>query len=322
MATPDKVRWGILGPGRIAARLLADAGQAEAFTVVAAGSRDLGRAQQFAAEHGLARAYGSYEELLADKDVDAVYIGNPNSLHHPTTMLALAAGKHVLCEKPYTRHPEEVVEAFDAAEAAGLLLMEAFMWRHTPQTRRFMELLPEVGEVRSIRATFGFVMGRDSDPRLEPAMDGGALMDVGCYPVSGSRLVAGAEPVRVYGEQAAGQTGVDLHFSGMLRFASGVVAEIVASFASNQRSLEVVGADGTLLCLNPWLSEAGTIELNGRVETVVPVDAYRLEMENLSAAIMGREKPLLGRADALGQARTIDALLRSAASGEPVAPAR
>jgi D-xylose 1-dehydrogenase (NADP+, D-xylono-1,5-lactone-forming) len=322
MATRDKVRWGIVAPGRIAARLLADLGRAQNFTVVAAASRELSRAQEFAAKFGLARAYGSYAELLDDRDVDAVYIGGPNSLHHPTSMLALSAGKHVLCEKPYTRRPEEVVAAFDAADAAGLLLMEAFMWRHTPQTRLFTELLPEVGELRSIRSTFGFVMTSTTDTRLDPAMDGGSLMDVGCYPISGSRLATGAEPVRVFGEQLLGPSGVDVHFSGMLRFESGVVSEIVAGFTSTQRSLEVVGAGGTLLLRDPWLSESGSVELNGRVHTVAPLDAYRLEMENLSAAIMGIETPLLGRADALGQARTMDALLRSAASGEAVTAAR
>jgi predicted dehydrogenase len=196
--------------------------------------------------------------------------------------------------------------------------MEAFMWRHSPQTRRFVELLPEVGELQSIRGTFSFAMAATTDVRLDPALDGGSLMDVGCYPISGSRLVAGVEPVRVFGEQALGSSGVDVRFSGMLRFPSGLVAEIAAGFTSVARSLEVVGSKGTLLSRDPWQGELGGIELNGRPEPVAPDDAYRLEMENLSAAILGDGKPLLGRADALGQARTIDALLRSAASGQAV----
>ena len=318
MPLSEKVRWGILGPGGIASRLLQDAGRAANFSVVAVGSRSRDRAAEFAGRFGIARVHGSYEALLADPEVDAVYIGLPNSLHHPMTMLALAAGKHVLSEKPYSRHPEQVGEAFDAADAAGLVLMEAFMWRHSPQTRRFMELLPEVGELQSIRSTFSFAMTKTSDVRLEPSLDGGALMDVGCYAVSGSRLVAGAEPVRVFGEQTLGSSGVDERFSGMLTFPSGVVAEIVAGFTSNQRCLEAVGSKGTLLSHDPWLGELGGIELNGRAEPVVPDDAYRLEMENLSAAILSRGQPLLGRADALGQARTIEALYRSAASGKPV----
>ena len=321
MQSSDKVRWGILGPGGIANRLLQDAGRAANFTVVAAGSRSLTRAQEFAAKFGIARAYGSYEALLADPEVDAVYVGLPNSLHHPATMQALAAGKHVLCEKPYSRRSEHVVEAFDAAEKAGLLLMEAFMWRHSPQTRRFMELLPQIGDLQSIRATFAFIMTATSDVRLDPGLEGGSLMDVGCYSVSGARLVAGAEPVRVLGEQTIGRSGVDSRFFGMLTFSSGLVAEIVSGFTSTQRSLEAVGAKGTLLSHDPWQGELGGLELNGKPVAVAADDAYRLEMENLSAAILGRGTPLLGRADALGQARAIDALYRSAASGEAVSPA-
>ena len=318
MSTSEKIRWGILGPGSIASRLLQDAEHAANFSVVAVGSRSRDRAAEFASRFGIARVHDSYEALLADPEVDAVYIAVPNSLHHPMTMRALAAGKHVLSEKPYSRHPEQVVEAFDAAEAAGLVLMEAFMWRHSPQTRLFMELLPEVGELQSIRSTFAFAMTQTTDVRLEPGLDGGALMDVGCYAVSASRLVAGSEPVRVFGEQALGPSGVDEQFWGMLRFPSGVVAEIVAGFTSTQRSLEAVGSNGILLSRDPWQGELGGIELNGHPEPFVPDDAYRLEMENLSAAILGHGQPLLGRADAIAQARTIDALYRSAASGEAV----
>ena len=318
MPVSDKVRWGILGPGRIAARLLREADRAANFSVVAVGSRSRERAAEFASKFRIARLHDSYGALLADPEVDAVYIDLPNSLHHPLTMQTLAAGKHVLCEKPYSRHPEQVVEAFDAAEAAGLVLMEAFMWRHAPQVRRFLELLPEVGELQSIRATFSFVLTDGADVRLDAGLDGGALMDVGCYCISGSRLVAAAEPSRVFGEQTLAPTGVDRTFAGLLRFPSGVVAEIVAGFTSDHRSLEAIGSEGNLLMRDPWLGEYGGIELGGRDVPVVPDDAYRLEMENVSAAILGNGQPLLGRTDALGQARAINALYRSAASGAAV----
>ncbi|MGD0248628.1 MAG: Gfo/Idh/MocA family oxidoreductase, partial [Candidatus Limnocylindrales bacterium] len=259
MPSSDKVRWGILGPGRIAARLLREADRAANVSVVAVGSRSRERATEFASKFGIARVHDSYEALLADRDVDAVYIGLPNSLHHPLTMRALAAGKHVLCEKPYSRHPKQVVEAFDAAEAAGLILMEAFMWRHAPQVRRFMELLPEVGELRSIRATFSFVLTDEADVRLDAGLDGGALMDVGCYCVSASRLVAGAEPTLVFGQQTLAPTGVDEAFSGLLRFPSGMVAEIVAGFTSDHRSLEAIGSKDNIQMRDPWLGEHGGI---------------------------------------------------------------
>jgi len=319
MTSSQKVRWGILGPGGIAARTVRDAVRASNVELVAVASRNPARASEFASRFGIGRIHPTYEALLADPEVDAVYIATPNSLHHSQTMQALAAGKHVLCEKPYTRRPAEVVEAFDAADAAGLILMEAFMWRHTPQTRRFVGLLPEIGELRAIRASFSFVLSKPQDIRLDPALDGGSLMDVGCYAISGSRLVAGADPQVVYGHQHVGPSGVDDGFGGLLRFHSGVVSEILCGFTSDHRSLEAIGAKGNLLLRDPWLGERGGIVLNGREMTVETDDAYRLELENISAAILGQGRPLLGRADALGQARAIDALYRSAESGAPVA---
>jgi len=318
MATSEKVRWGILGPGFIAGRLMRDVDRASNAVVVAVGSRHRERAAEFASKFGIARVHGSYEALLADPDVDAVYIATPNSLHHPQTMQALAAGKHVLCEKPYTRHPEQIAEAFDAADTAGLVLMEAFMWRHSTQVRRFMELLPEVGDLQSIRATFSFVLTKAGDLRLDAGLEGGSLMDVGCYCVSGSRLVAGAEPALVFGRQTLAGSGVDAAFSGRLQFPSGLVAEIVSGFTSEHRSLEAIGSKATLLMRDPWLGELGGMTLDGREIPVVDDDRYRLELENMSAAILGKGGPLLGRADALGQARVIDALYRSATSGEAV----
>ena len=157
------------------------------------------RAAAFAAEHGIARAHPSYDDLLEDPLVEAVYVCLPNALHHPWTMRALAARKHVLCEKPYSRRPDEVEAAFDLAERAGLVLSEAFMWRHHPQVRRLVELLPEIGRLETIRARFSFVLDDPADIRLRADLDGGSLMDVGCYCVSGARLLAGEEPDLAFG---------------------------------------------------------------------------------------------------------------------------
>lgn len=148
---------------------------------------------------------GSYEALLADPGVDAIYICLPNALHHRWTMAALAAGKHVLCEKPYTRRPDEVTEAFDAADAAGLVLMEAFMWRHTPPARRFVELLPTIGELQQIRSTFSFSLDDGADIRLSSELEGGSLMDVGTYCVNAARLLAAANPSRPLGAPLSGR---------------------------------------------------------------------------------------------------------------------
>ncbi len=318
MASTGPVRWGILGTGGITRKLLAGARRSTEVSVVAVGSRTTERAAAYAAEHGIERVHGSYDDLLEDPLVEAVYISLPNSLHHPWTMRALAAGKHVLCEKPYSRRPEEVVLAFDAADRAGLVLSEAFMWRHHPQATRIVELLPELGGLQTIWATFNFVLEGETDIRLRADLDGGSLMDVGCYCVSGARLLAGEEPELAFGLSTVGPSGVDLRFSGLLRFPSGVVAAFTCGFTADHRGLEAVGPAGSALLTDAWQSMPATL-VRDRVETPFePADPYQLEIEDVSAAIRGRKTARLGRADALGQARTIEALYRSAASGAPV----
>jgi predicted dehydrogenase len=307
-----------MGTGGINERFLAHVREAPNAEFVAVGSRTPERARAFASRYSFERAHGSYEALLADPGVDVVYNCLPNSLHHPWTMRALAAGKHVLCEKPYSRRAADVVEAFDAADAAGLKLMEGFMWRHIPQARRFRELLPEIGELQAIRATFSFRIADRADVRLSAELEGGSLMDVGCYCVSGTRLAAGREPDRVHAEQLVGESGVDERFTGLLHFSGDVTGTIVAGFHSVHASLEAIGEQGSLLLPNAWTGAARALLLDGREIPVEPQDPYRLEVENLSAAILGEAEPLLGRADALGQATTIEALYAAASSREPV----
>ncbi|HEX5781783.1 MAG TPA: Gfo/Idh/MocA family oxidoreductase, partial [Solirubrobacteraceae bacterium] len=204
------MRWGILSTARINYNLLAGARLAENVEVVAVGSRDRERGEAFAAEHGIGRVHGSYEDLLADPDVEAVYIPLPNSLHVPWSVRALEAGKHVLCEKPLTRRAADAEAAFDAAERAGRLLMEAFMWRYHPQTEALVRVAGEIGPLRLIRAAFGFSLPADDvgNVRLQRELDGGALMDVGCYCVSALRLLGG-EPERASGEAVLAPSGVD-----------------------------------------------------------------------------------------------------------------
>jgi predicted dehydrogenase len=314
------MRLGLLSTANINRQILVGARGAGQVDVVAVGSRDGAKAQTYAGEHGIAKAHGSYEALLEDTDVDAVYISLPNGMHHEWTMRALAAGKHVLCEKPYTRHPAEAVEAFDAAEAAGLVLMEAFMYRHHPQSATIQRLVRDgaVGRVLAVKAVFSFPLADLTNVRALPELDGGALMDVGCYCVSGSRLVAG-DPVSVLAEQVVGETGVDMALYGTLRFPDDAVAQIEASFLAPERqSLEVVGDGGVLRAFAPWRVDWGgdlVLERDG-VSDVLAVDeanSYTLQLENFADAIEGREPALLGRADAVAQARVIDALYRSAA---------
>jgi predicted dehydrogenase len=320
------VAWGILSTARIGARLVEGAGRTDAAEIVAVASRDGATAQAFADAYDIPRAHSSYEALLADPDVEAVYIPLPNSMHVDWTVRALQAGKHVLCEKPMDRRPEQVARAFDVAEAQGLVLSEAFMWRHHPQTLRLRELLDEgaIGRVRLIRACFAFVLAGDLDVRLDPALDGGGLMDVGCYCVSGARLVAGGEPVSVCAQAVNGPTGVDLRLTGLLRFAGGVLGVIDCGLDVYSRGeLEIVGDEGRILLPDPWhaIDPQIVVErgLEREVVTVPGADSYARELEDAAAAIAGDRPPRLGRADALGQARTVEALYRSAQEGRAVA---
>ena len=318
------VKWGIVSTAHINRLFLAGARQSEDVEILAVASRDRQRADEYARENGIERAYGSYDALLADPDVEVVYISLPNAMHVDWTVRALEAGKHVLCEKPLSRRTEEVERAFDVAERQDRLLMEAFMYRHNPQTRRLTELVAEqaVGRVRIVRAAFGFVAHDLANVRLSAALDGGALMDVGCYCVSGSRLIAG-EPERVMGEQAIGGDGVDVAFAGVMRFQGEISGHFDAGLALvSEDLLEVVGDQGTLRLTDPWHCRKPGIDVIRENETerieIDPANSYRLEAENMSAAIRGEAPLLLGRADAVGQAKAIEALYRAADTGQAV----
>jgi predicted dehydrogenase len=315
------IRWGILSTARIAEKLIGGARVASEASIVAVGSRDLARAQAFAEEHGIPDVYGSYEELLAS-DVDAIYIPLPNSMHVEWSIRALEAGKHVLCEKPMARDPDLVQRAFDAAEAADRVLMEAFMWRFHVQTEELVRLVSTIGELRVIRAAFGFNLPWLENVRWDPELEGGALMDVGCYCVSAMRLLCG-EPLRVSGEQVL-RNGVDARFTGVLRFDGDVLGTFDCGMDVHRRnSLEVVGSEGTILVPSPWQTPLGaaiTLIRGDEAEEIRPetVDPYGRELDALAHAIQTGEPPRLGRADAVGQARTIQALYRAAETGAAV----
>ena len=234
-------------------------------------------------------------------------------------MRALAAGKHVLCEKPYSRRPSEVEEAFAAAERAGLVLSEGYMWRHNPQTELVRSLQPEIGTLQTVRATFCVTNTDMTNFRLRPELDGGSLMDLGCYCVSAARLLGG-EPRRVSADQVIGDTGAEVRMTAVLRFDDDLLAEFTSSFFADHESLHLIGSEGSLLVPDPWHCLQGLVLLNGEPHRVeVRSRSYLYEFENVSAAIRGDGTPLLGRQDALGQARTIDALYRSAEAGAVVA---
>jgi D-xylose 1-dehydrogenase (NADP+, D-xylono-1,5-lactone-forming) len=318
------VKWGILSTADINRKVIPGAHASDKVELVAVASRDEARADAYAKEWGIPRAYGSYEALLADPEIEAVYISLPNTMHAEWSIRAVEAGKHVLCEKPFTRHPDEVTAAWDAADRAGRLLSEAFMWRHNPQTRRLSQLVAEgaIGELRLVRSAFSYSLYDHANIRLRTELEGGSLMDVGCYNVSGSRLLAG-EPERCFGEAWYGPSGTDWVFAGTMRFPGDVIATFDCGTAMTGRDeLEAIGSEGSLFLDDPWHCTHPVIELRRddgaeRIE-IEPQDSYRLELENLSDAIRGEAELLLGREDALGQARTLEALHASATESAPV----
>jgi xylose dehydrogenase (NAD/NADP) len=324
LASP--LRLGLLSTARINRRILPPARESELVEVVAVASRDAGRGSVYAEQNAIARAHEGYEALLADPQVDAVYIPLPNSLHVEWTQRALEAGKHVLCEKPLTDEPDDAEALFDLAERKGLLLAEAFMYRHNPQTRRVEELVREgaIGRLQLVRTSFSFPVEGAENIRLDPALDGGSLLDLGTYCVSGARLLAG-EPESVLGRLVVGPTGVDDLFTGSLVFPEGVHAVFDCGLRMpNRATLEAVGTEGSLFVDDPWLCRRPGIELRrgDGVERipVEPADSYRLELDDFARAVAGEGEPLLGREDAVAQARVLSALRRSAVQSIPLRP--
>ena len=315
------LRLGLLSTAHINAKLVAGAAEADEVDVVAVASRDSGRAREHADQLGVERALGSYEELLGDGEVDAVYISLPNGMHVDWSIRALDAGKHVLCEKPLTRRPEEVERAFDAADRNDRVLAEAFMWRHHPQALRMRELVSELGDLRLVRSAFSFSLDEPENIRLAAGLDGGALMDVGCYCVSGARFLLG-EPEQVTAHSRV--QDVDVRLVATMSFESGALAHFDCGFDLPPRDeLEVVGSEGSLFLDDPWHSRTPVIEhrlADGSLTEVKAetADPYGCELVDFARACAGEAEHPYGREDAVGQARAIAALYEAADSGRAV----
>jgi D-xylose 1-dehydrogenase (NADP+, D-xylono-1,5-lactone-forming) len=312
------VKWGIISTAHINRLVIPGAHESPKVDLVAVASRDSARAEAYARSWEIPRAYGSYESLLADEEVEAVYISLPNTLHCEWSIKAVDSGKHVLCEKPMSRRAAEVEEAFDAAERADRILSEAFMYRHHPQANRLTTMIADgaIGELRLVRSCFSYALYEFENIRLRTDVEGGSLMDVGCYCVNGSRLLAG-EPERVYGQRLTGPSGTDWVFTGSMRFPGDVFAQFDCGTSLPERDeLEAIGTEASLFLDDPWHADVPVIELrrDGQVERfpLEPEDPYRLELENVSDAIRGEAELLLGREDAVGNARAVQALFESA----------
>ncbi len=318
------VVWGLLSTARINDLILHAAEGSDKLEIRAVASRSREKAERYAAAKGIPKGYGSYEELLADSEIEVVYISLPNALHIDWTIQALRSGKHVLCEKPLSPRPQEVENAFAESVQNERLLMEGYMFRHHPQLGRINELLEAgtIGELRMIRASFSFPADPVADAHLLAGPDGGSLLDVGCYCVSLSRFLAG-EPESVYAEQIE-VAGVDRRFAATLRCQNGLISQFDSALDLPQReTLELVGERGTITLSDPWAQgKEARITITGDNGSdhisLGRIDAYRLEIDNFADATRGASKPYLTADDAIGNARTLQALLRAAADRRPV----
>ncbi len=325
MTTATTLRWGILGCARIVRRALISAIRAsEGGTLLALASRDGSTARAWAAEFGVPKAFGTYDELLADPDVDAVYIPLPNELHKPWVFAAADAGKHVLCEKPLALNSAEAREMVDHCRRRQVVLMEAFMWRHQPRTAELRRLVTgrAIGDLRLVRSSFSFPIA-PGDWRLDPGRGGGALLDVGCYGVSTARLFAGGEPDAVRALARFGPTGVDLSLTSSLHFPGGVLGLVDCSFEQPLRcSYELVGTRGLIEVADAYLPpDRPRVELRAD-DTVRELvfdgrDQYAAMVDDVAAAVASGNRLPEPAEDGLAQMAVLDAIRDEAARSSP-----
>jgi xylose dehydrogenase (NAD/NADP) len=323
--TGKRLRWGLLSTARINRRLIPAIRAAERGDLVAVASRSQTRADAYAADWEIPRAHGSYDALLADESVDVVYISLPNSLHAEWAVKAAEAGKHVLCEKPLALTISECANIITAAQSVGVVAMEALMHLHHPLLLKVRRLVQDgaVGRVELVSGAFSFALDRPADVRWKPELGGGSLWDIGIYPVSFIRWIAG-EPESVFGWQTLSESGVDVAFAGLLRLAGGVLGSFDCGFRQQYRTqVEVVGTEGALVVERPFLlgDQSRIVLQRGFDEERIQVaeaDAYRCEVEALTAAALDGAPLPVPLAFSRANVATLVALHESAASGEPI----
>jgi len=327
------LNWGLLSTARINQALITPLRASKRNRLMAVASRTQDSADKYAREWKISRAHGSYEALLADPEIDVIYVSLPNHLHAEWTIKAVEAGKHVLCEKPLALNVDEVEAIKSAARKYGRVVAEAFMYRHHPQTLKVQELAKSgsLGTLKLIRGSFSFILSREGDVRLDPAMGGGSIWDVGCYPISYARSVLGENPLEVFGRQVTGPTGIDETFVGQMRFDHDVLAQFDCSFVIPFHSfMEIVGSEGALNIPRPFKPETDEkIYLTRDDKRSSPVDKietikikgqelYIGEVEDMADAILLGREPRISLDDSRANVAVISALLESARTGKSV----
>jgi D-xylose 1-dehydrogenase (NADP+, D-xylono-1,5-lactone-forming) len=321
------LRWGLLGTARITRSIIPALRAAAGHELAAVASRSAEKAEAHAKQWQIPRAIASYEAMLADPDIDVVYIPLPNHLHAEWTIRAAEAGKHVLCEKPIALTVDEVDRIAAAATRAGVVVSEAFMYRHHPQTMMLKQLVGEgaIGELRYIRGSFTFTLNRPGDVRFDLTYGGGSLWDVGCYPVSLARVLAGMQPREVFGHAQNGPTGIDEMFAGQLIFTDKLQAQFDCGFAAPFRTeAELVGTTGSIRVTRPFkpgASETLVLSRGDDFEQIAIDNAGELyvgEVEDMGKAILEGTPSRVTLADSRDNTAVLVALYESARLGKPV----
>ena len=322
-----KIRWGVLGCARIARTELIPAIRRAAHSeFFALASRDEAKLAEARAKFpDVTRLHRTYDDLLRDPEVAAVYLPLPNALHREWTIKAAERGKHVLCEKPIALNAAEARDMVAACAAHGVTLMEAFMYRYTDRTRQVLDVLRSgvLGEIKHVSSTFRFLLTNPASIKLRPELGGGALYDVGCYPVNFIGMVVdeitrGAPPGTTQPDSVAvecvRENGVDVNFSALMKYSSGLVAAVNCGFNAHKRVFsQITGTAGVLEIPDTFFDPAGALTLTvGEERREVPVaasDRYRLEVEDFAEAILEKRAPRVSLAETLRNAEVIDRLL-------------
>jgi D-xylose 1-dehydrogenase (NADP+, D-xylono-1,5-lactone-forming) len=321
------LNWGILGTARINRAVISPLRISQRNRLLGVASRNGKHAEQYAAENAIERSYEGYESILADPQIDAIYISLPNHMHVEWAIKAAAAGKHVLCEKPLALSVEDVDRVAAAAQQYGVVIAEAFMYRHHPQTLRVLDLIQTgaIGQFQFVRGGFTFFLDRPNNIRLKPEMGGGSIWDVGCYPISYARVAAGgAAPEEVFGWRVMGESGVDISFFGQMRFGGGIHAQFDSGFRSTERMvMEFVGTEGRITLTNAFKPDAKSqlyLRKDGDPEILhfPDQDLYLGEVEDLYDAAVDGKPQRIPLSDTRNNIATIRALIDSAEKGAPV----
>ncbi|HEY1922016.1 MAG TPA: Gfo/Idh/MocA family oxidoreductase [Tepidisphaeraceae bacterium] len=330
----SKLRWGIIGTGNIASQFARGVATSHRGSVTAVGSRQKKSAEEFARNHTIPRAFGTYESLIADPEIDAIYNSLPNAFHADWTIRALKAGKHVLCEKPLAMNAAEAEEMFDVSRKTGRILIEAFMYRSHPQTLALVETVKSgaIGPLRLIRTSFCYrTRSITGNVRFQRNLGGGGLMDIGCYCINFARLFAGAEPTAIHAVANFHSTGVDDVAAGTLVFPNNIVSSFTCGMSLHaDNTAYLCGEEGFIEVPVPWkpapegskfiVTRGNEPKMDKPKSSSPPPreirninatgDLYGIEADDFAATVFDAHPPRITREDSIGNMRVLDEMRR------------